>query len=218
MGQEWFENEVDAVPWGVPSSVQLMLPTDPRGVIVSGYVGASARQESLVEQLASVQLATLSVDLLPEGELCSDDDATDVQLLAVRLLAATRRVRHLPVCADLPVGYAGTGVAGAAALWAASEDMDIAAVVCRDGWLDLVSSRLPAIFAPTLLVVAAADPALRLLNEQCGRRLRCEHQVVGLPVPPHLDAQETLAAGDLLARDWFADHVGRAPAADPSLV
>ena len=53
----------------------------------------------------------------------------DVELLASRRATATRWVRGLPELRTLPIGYFGANTGAAAALWAAADDMDIAAVV-----------------------------------------------------------------------------------------
>jgi putative phosphoribosyl transferase len=211
MGPAGFDDEVLVAPRGVPSGGRLTMPADARGIVLSSGIGDDARRRVIGRELASGHLATLRFALLSDEELRDDHRAADVELLAVRFLAVTRWIRGLSVCAGLPIGYFGTGGAGAAALWAASEDAEIGAVVSRDSRLEVVRPRLPAVFAPTLLVVGIVDPALRVQHEQSGRRLRCEHRVAVLEEDPR-HAHDTFDSGDRLACQWFVDHLVAAPA------
>ncbi len=162
-------------------------------------------------EFGSAHLATLRFGLVSDDELRDDDHETDLEPLALRFLAVTRWVRGLAPCAGLPVGFFGVGTAGAAALWAASEDPGIGAVVARDSPVELARTRLSAVFAPTMLVVGSDDPHLRLQNERSGRRLRCEHRIA------LLNGDVSSDAGDRVARDWFVDHLGRPPGAGQAL-
>ena len=110
----------------------------------------------------------------------------DAELLAVRLLVATRWVRRHPRCVGLPVGYFGASTGAGAPLLAAAEDPTLAAVVSRGGLTDLASSALTNVFAPTLLIVGGNDPAVRAINEDAARRLRCEHRLVVVPGATYL--------------------------------
>ena len=68
----------------------------------------------------------------------------DIDLLAERLVAATRWAQHEPSLAELPVGYFGASTGAGAALWAAAElGEEIGAVVSRGGRPDLAAARLP---------------------------------------------------------------------------
>ena len=176
-----YDDEVIVAPRGVPSRGRLTVPTDARGIVMSARIGDGTRHSVAGPEPGSAHLATLSFELLSDEELRDDHADADVELLATRFLAVTRWVRGLPACAGLSVGFFGAGTAGVAALWAASEDTEIVAVVARDSRLELARSRLPAVFAPTLLVVATGDPEVRLQNERCGRRLRCEHRIAVVP-------------------------------------
>ena len=138
-----FDDDVVVAPRGVPSGGRLTVPTDARGIVMSAGIGADARHRWPVRSWASARLATLRFELLSDEELRDDHDDADVELLAIRFLAVTRWVRQLPACAGLPVGYLGAGAAGVAAMWAASEDREIGAVVARDSRLELVRSSPP---------------------------------------------------------------------------
>jgi putative phosphoribosyl transferase len=213
-----FDDEVIVAPRGVRSQGRLTVPADARGIVMSARIGDGTRPSSAGPEPGGARVATLRFELFSDEELRDDHHDADVELLAIRFLAVTRWVRGLPACAGLPVGLFGAGTAGAAAMWAASEDTEIAAVVARDSRLDLVRTRLSAVFAPTLLVIGTGDPEVQLQNERSGRRLRCEHRIAVVPQDVSRDGHEQRGAGDRLAWQWFADHLGRAPAAGPSVV
>ena len=208
-----FDDEVVVAPAGVPSPGRLTMPTNARGVVMSAGIGHGIRHHVGGPQVGSSHLGTLRFELLSDEELRDDHHEADVEILAIRFLAVTRWVRRLPACAALPVGLLGAGTAGVAAIWAASEDTEIGAVVARDSRLEQVRGRLPAVFAPTLLVVEAGDPEVRLQNERSGRRLRCEHRIAMITEGTSRDGRDQRDAGDRLACEWFVDHLGRPPAA-----
>ncbi len=81
---------------------------------------------------------TLLFDLLTDEEARDHADEIDVEVLAVRLLVATRWVRRDPACSGLPVSATSepARVAGAALL-AAAEDRRWRRVVVRGGRPDL---------------------------------------------------------------------------------
>ena len=72
--------------------------------------------------LRTAGLGTLLFDLLMPEEAVDRANVFDIELLAVRLLAATRWLRSQPATAELPIGYFGASTGAAAALWAAAED------------------------------------------------------------------------------------------------
>ena len=129
----------------------------------------------------------------------------------MRLLRATRWARRHAAAADLPVGFFGASTGGGAALYAAAEAPDVAAVVSRGGRPDLAAERLAAVRAPTLLIVGGADPVVRDLNEQAARQLRCEHRLEVIPGATHLFAEPgALEAVARHAASWFTQHFGGA--------
>ena len=213
-----YDDEVVVAPRGVPSPGRLAGPRDARGIVMSAGIGDGPRHSVTGPELDRAHLATLSFALLSDDELQDDHHEADVELLAIRFLAVTRWVRGLSACAGLPVGFFGAGTAGVAAMWAASEDTEIAAVVAQDSPLDLARTRLSAVFAPTLLLVGTGDPEVRLQNERSGRRLRCEHRISVVPQDVSRDGHDQSDAVDRLACEWFADHLGHAPRAGPSVV
>ena len=77
----------------------------------------------------------------------------------------------------------------------------------RGGRPDLAFSRLPAVEAPTLLIVGGNDTVVLRLNEEAAGNLRCEHRLAVVRDATHLfeepGALETAAS---LARTWFVQH------------
>ena len=152
-------------------------------------------------------------DLLSPDEALERANVFDVELLAVRLLAATRWARRQPSCDGLAVGYFGASTGAGAALWAASEDPTIAAVVSRGGRPDLASGRLDAVEAPTLLIVGGDDTVVLRLNQEAAASLRCEHRLAIVPGATHLfEEPGTLEAAATAAQEWFIRHLAGVPA------
>jgi len=191
----------------------LTVPPDAGGLVLfahgSGSSRHSPRNRLVADRLHEGGVATLLFDLLSPEEALDRANVFDVELLAVRLLVATRWVRRHPACTGLPVGYFGASTGAAAALWAAAEEPTIGAVVSRGGRPDLASSRLEAVRAPTLLIVGGADTVVLRLNEEASARLRCEHRLAVVRDATHLfEEPGALEAAADLARGWFVDHLG----------
>jgi putative phosphoribosyl transferase len=84
----------------------------------------------------------------------------------------------------------------------------VAAVVSRGGRPDLATPRLPAVQAPTLLIVGGRDEMVLDANRRAQAELRCENELVVVPGASHLfeepGALDTVAT---LARDWFVPRL-----------
>jgi putative phosphoribosyl transferase len=207
--------DVVVAPERTAAPGRLAVPAGARGLVVfahgSGSSRTSPRNRFVAQRLEESGLATLLFDLLSDEEVRDRTNVFDIELLAVRLLVATRWARQHPACVGLDVGYLGASTGAGAALLAASEDPTIAAVVSRGGRPDLAADRLTAVSAPTLLIVGGADPTVRAINEHATRRLRCEHQLVVVPRATHLfEEPGALEAVAGHAATWFSDHLGGA--------
>lgn len=194
----------------------LGLPPEARGVVLfahgSGSGRLSPRNNFVARVLQQAGLATLLIDLLEESEAQDRRLVFDVGLLSERLLAATRWLRQEPDTRDLPIGYFGASTGAAAALQAAvQEGQGIGAVVSRGGRPDLAGPYLPAVLAPTLLIVGGNDELVLRLNQQALAELNCQKELVVIPGATHLfeepGALEQVA--DLAAR-WFSRHLAAA--------
>ncbi|WP_084259127.1 phosphoribosyltransferase family protein [Microtetraspora malaysiensis] len=207
-----FSGEVEADAAGVPLAGRLTVPEGARGIVVfvhgSGSSRHSPRNRYVAAALNREGLGTLLFDLLTPDEEIDRANVFDIRLLADRLLAVTRWLRGRPEAGGLPLGYFGASTGAAAALWAAAEpDADIAAVVSRGGRPDLAGERLPAVRAPTLLIVGGDDHVVLGLNQGAQQRLRCENRLRIVPGATHLfEEPGALEAVAELARDWFAEH------------
>ncbi|MFC9930588.1 phosphoribosyltransferase family protein [Streptomyces sp. NPDC127190] len=192
---------------------RLTVPEGASGVVVfahgSGSSRHSPRNRFVADVLNRAGLGTLLFDLLTEEEETDRANVFDTGLLAGRLTEATGWLREQPEAAGLAVGYFGASTGAAAALWAAAEpEARIGAVVSRGGRPDLAGPRLPAVTAPTLLIVGGRDELVLDLNREAQARLRCENRLAVVPGATHLfEEPGTLEQAAGLARDWFTDHM-----------
>lgn len=188
----------------------LAVPHGALGAVVFAHGSGSSRRSPrnlrVGATLDRARIATLLFDLLTPAEELERRNVFDVELLAGRLLVATRWLREQPEARGLPVGYFGASTGAAAALVAAAElGEEIAAVVSRGGRPDLAAAWLSRVRAPTLLVVGGADPAVLELNREAARLLGGRHELAVIPGASHLfeepGALEQVAS---LATAWFA--------------
>lgn len=192
---------------------ELTVPEGATGIVVfahgSGSSRHSPRNRSVSTSLNKAGLATLLFDLLTAEEELDRANTFDTALLAGRLTDATRWLLDRPETQGLAVGYFGASTGAAAALRAAAEpDSPAVAVVSRGGRPDLAGPRLPAVTAPTLLIVGGDDEVVLDLNRQAQALLRCENRLAVVPGATHL-FEEPGALGKVaeLAREWFAGHL-----------
>ncbi|GGR92052.1 putative phosphoribosyl transferase [Streptomyces humidus] len=207
------DREVDVRAGATVLRGKLTLPEGATGVVLfahgSGSSRHSPRNRFVALGLNRAGLGTLLFDLLTEEEEADRANVFDTGLLAGRLADATGWLRGLPETQGLAVGYFGASTGAAAALWAAAEPgARIAAVVSRGGRPDLAGPRLPAVNAPTLLIVGGHDELVLDLNRDAQARLRCESRLSVVPGATHLfEEPGALEKVTDLARDWFTDHM-----------
>src|SRR5438067_11560780 len=179
----------------------------------SGSSRHSPRNQFVARTLNDTELATLLFDLLtPEEELVDTRTAElrfDIDLLAERLVHATKWEKRQEQTGDLRIGYFGSSTGGGAALVAAAQlPDDVGAVVSRGGRPDLAGAALPRVRAPTLLIVGGDDVQVIELNRQAMAVLQAETELQIIPGATHLfeepGALEQVAA---LARQWFQRHL-----------
>jgi putative phosphoribosyl transferase len=184
----------------------------------SGSSRHSPRNQFVARTLNDAGLATLLFDLLTQEEEAIDVQTRElrfnIHLLAERLVHATRWAKQQPQTRDLRIGYFGSSTGGAAALVAAVDvPQDAGAVVSRGGRPDLAGEALPAVQAPTLLIVGGDDDIVIELNEQARDRMRCEVKLEIIPGATHLfEEPGKLEKVAQLASDWFVNHIGAKPA------
>ena len=193
----------------------LRVPTDAEGVVAfahgSGSGRFSPRNQFVARAPEGGGLATLLLDLLEEEEAEDREKVFDIELLAERLQSAADWLSQEPETSALRLGYFGASTgAGAALVAAARNAAAVGAVVSRGGRPDLARDYLPAVQAPSLLIVGGNDDVVIELNEQALRLLRCPKQLVIVPGATHLfEEPGTLEEVSRLAKEWFVRHLAR---------
>ncbi len=202
--------DVTAGPIRLPG--HLLIPAGAAGIVLfahgSGSSRHSPRNRFVAEILNQAGLGTLLFDLLTPSEEVDRTRVFDIELLADRLVLATKWLLTQFETPRLPLGFFGASTGAAAALRSAAElGPDIRAVVSRGGRPDLVGAKLAGVQAPTLLIVGSHDPQVLELNLEAAARLRCEHRVEVVKGASHLfEEPGTLEMVAELARDWFSAH------------
>jgi putative phosphoribosyl transferase len=198
----------------------LSLPGNARGMVAfahgSGSGRFSPRNQFVARILQGAGLATLLIDLLYEEEAQDREKVFDIDLLAQRLQSAASWLGREPDTRALRLGYFGASTgAGAALVAAARQPEGVRAVVSRGGRPDLAKDLLPAVQAPTLLVVGGNDPVVLRLNEDALRLLRSPKELIVVPGATHLFSEPgTLEEVARLAEEWFLRYL--TPRASPS--
>jgi putative phosphoribosyl transferase len=194
----------------------LRIPPGAHGLVIfahgSGSSRLSPRNRSVARALNDAGLATLLFDLLSEDEAARRAPVFDVGLLAERLEAVTRWALADEATRALPIGYFAASTGSAAAVRAAAALGDLVrALVSRGGRPDLATGDLPAVRAPTLLIVGDRDREGLTLNRRAADLLRCSHRIALVPGAGHLfEEPGALEAVARLAMEWFETQLGAA--------
>ncbi len=199
----------------------LVIPEEAWGAVIFAHGSGSSRRSSrnvyVARSLHNVGLATLLVDLLSPAEERVDSFTArhrfNIKLLSDRLLAATDWLESNCAQYGFSIGYFGASTSAAAALQAAAQHEEIAAVVSRGGRPDLAGAELAKVKAATLLIVGGLDLPIIELNrnalEQLRQAYRKELSIVAGAT--HL-FEEKGALGDVaqLTSQWFVRYLGAA--------
>jgi putative phosphoribosyl transferase len=190
----------------------LGVPAKPGGVVLfahgSGSGRFSPRNTFVARVLQQGGLATLLIDLLEEWEAEDRRKVFDIDLLADRLLAATRWLAQDPRTKGLRLGYFGASTGAGAALQAAARSPEAAAVVSRGGRPDLAAPYLPKVTAPTLLIVGGYDVPVIEMNEEALALLTCPKELIIVPKASHLfEEPGTLEQVAEHALRWFVRYL-----------
>ena len=200
----------------------LAVPAGASGLVLfahgSGSSRHSPRNRYVARQLQAAGVGTLLLDLLTRDEELADARTGylrfDISLLADRLGGATAWLANDPRTSPLKIGYFGASTGAAAALVAAARRPEqISAVVSRGGRPDLAGPALPAVKAPTLLIVGGDDTPVIPLNEYALGRLGSPiKKLMIVPGASHLfEEPGTLDEVARLAAEWFMRYVGSEP-------
>jgi dienelactone hydrolase len=195
----------------------LRVPANAAGIVVfahgSGSSRFSTRSRSVAAALEARAFGTLLLDLLTRDEDAIDAQTTefrfDIPRLAGRVVQACDWLRARADLATSPIGCFGASTGAAAALIAAAERPDVVgAVVSRGGRPDLAGDSLPAVRAPTLLIVGGADYQVIDLNRQAMARMQAPVRLDIVPHATHLfEEPGALAQVATLAGEWFTTHL-----------
>jgi putative phosphoribosyl transferase len=204
---------------GVGLEGSLAVPEGAVAIVVFAHGSGSSRQSPrnrfVADAFNTAGLATLLFDLLTPDEETIDRRTGalrfDIRLLADRLTGVVDWVGAQPATQALRVGLFGASTGAAAALIAAARRPNIVgAVVSRDGRPDLAADALPAVQAPTMLIVGGRDTQVIELNRQASELIGVEHNLTIVPGASHL-FEEPGKLGEVAAcaGDWFQQHLRR---------
>jgi pimeloyl-ACP methyl ester carboxylesterase len=195
----------------------LVIPEDPRGIVVFAHGSGSSRRSSrnryVAEELQRARLATLLFDLLTPDEESVDLQTAhlrfNIELLAERLIGAIDWLDGEKDARGLSIGLFGASTGGAAALVAAARHPEkVNAVVSRGGRPDLAASDLPNVRASTLLIVGGRDEPVIQLNKMAKDRMTAPVELVIVPGATHLFGESgALEEVARLAREWFTKYL-----------
>ena len=195
----------------------LGLPAQAIGLVVfahgSGSGRFSPRNNYVARYLQQGKVATLLLDLLTPDEADDRRKVFDIDLLADRVLLAKAWLAQDDRTKGLGIGYFGASTGAGAALQAAARDPSfVQAVVSRGGRPDLAEPYLPAVTAPTLLIVGGDDEPVIEMNRAAYRLLACQKRLVIVPGASHLfEEPGTLEQVAEHALAWFQQHLHPAP-------
>ena len=193
----------------------LEIPEGAKGIVLFAHGSGSSRHSPRNNYVARVLrdngLGTLLLDLLTPEEDLDYDMRFNIDLLAKRLLAATKWLMEEDEAKKLNVGYFGASTGAAAAIETAAAMGDkVSAVVSRGGRPDLAWPYLDSIKAPTLLIVGGYDDVVIGLNEKAFREINAVKKMEIVPGATHLfEEPGTLEAVAGLASEWFVKYLSK---------
>jgi putative phosphoribosyl transferase len=196
---------------------ELDVPQNATGIVLFAHGSGSSRHSPRNQYVANVirnaGVGTLLFDLLTRKEEEIDNYTRefrfDINLLARRLVAATKWLAAKTETSHLRPGYFGASTGGGAALVAGAEMGEkIGAVVSRGGRPDLAGPALRHVKAPTLLIVGGLDGPVIRMNEDAYAQLRCERELKIVPGASHLfEEPGKLEEAAKLASAWFVKYL-----------
>ena len=209
--------EVEIRAGSVLLTGELKVPDGATGIVLFAHGSGSSRHSPRNQYVARVirdsGVGTLLFDLLTRQEEAIDNYTRefrfDINLLARRLVAATKWLAGETETSDLCPGYFGSSTGGGAALVAAAElGEKVGAVVSRGGRPDLAGEALRQVKAPTLLIVGGLDGPVIRMNEEAYVQLRCIKELKIVPGATHLfEEPGKLEEVASLAAKWFLEHL-----------
>ena len=189
------------------------LPDSP-GLVVLAHAAMALDQKDklLAGQFRRAGLSTLGVDLLAHQEEHFPDVHNNVPLLAKRLVDFLGLLKNRMQMGELrqqPLGlFAANATSPVAVRVAALRDHDIAAVVCRDGLIDLAGVLyLRSLESPLLLLNEENDTQHIASNRRALQEVSCRKE---LRLIPDIGVDYAVSAGIAAclrqATEWFAGN------------
>lgn len=205
---------------GVPISIRsehgllygelAVLPDSP-GLVVLAHAAMALDQKDklLAGQFRRAGLSTLSVDLLAHQEEHFPDVHNNVPLLSRRLVDFLGMLKNRMQMGEMrqqPIGlFAANATSPVAVRVAALRDHDIAAIVCRDGLIDLAGVLyLRSLESPLLLLNEETDTQHIASNRRALQEVSCRRD---LRIIPEIGVDYAVSAGIAVclreAMEWF---------------
>ncbi len=197
---------------------RLTVPQTAPGVVIIASLGGTNHHDgyrALAEHLNLNGYATLVVDLLTPDEQQVDARTghfrSDLTLLAMRIVSASRWLEKEPATEGLPQAFAASNViASAGVLASANGALELFAMVLVTPRLDVVRDTLSQLVAPVLIV--GDSGAFDHVSERDIFMLRCERRVAHVAnVTPFLE--DPAARSRVLDRavEWLLVHEPAVP-------
>ena len=197
---------------------RLTVPQTSPGVVIIASLGGTNHHDgyrALAQHLNLNGYATLMVDLLTPDEQQVDARTghyrSDLTLLAMRIVAASRWLEKEPSTEELPQAFAASNViASAGALASANGALDLFAMILVTPRLDLVRDVLSQLAAPLLIV--GDSGTFDHVSERDIFLLRCERRVAHVEnVTPFLEDSRARARVLDRAVEWLLIHEPAVP-------
>jgi dienelactone hydrolase len=195
----------------------LTMPSGAKGIVLfahgSGSSRFSPRNQYVAREFNKAKIGTLLFDLLTseeeEQDMFTAEHRFNIELLAERLIGATKWLKKTKQTKDYAFGYFGASTGAAAALIGAARlPNDISAVVSRGGRPDLAADYLPQVVAPTLLLVGGLDTEVIRLNSQAMAQMTAEKKLIIITGATHLfEEPGKLEEVAEASKDWFLSYL-----------
>ena len=189
------ERPVRIAAHGVVLDGDLVVPDDPRGVVLFAHGSGSSRHSPRNRQVAAAlqeaRYATFLMDLLTRAEEEIDSRTRelrfDIPRLAGRLTSATDWLTDQPDTGQLPLAAFGASTGAAAALITAADRPErVQLVISRGGRPDLAGEALSRVRASTLMIIGGHDRVVHQLNLEAAGRMTAPVQIEVVPGATHL--------------------------------
>ncbi len=185
---------------GVDLKGEIHIPQNAKGLVIF-----TEYRPDLANHLSDNNLATAIFELVSENESDQRAHIFDVEFLAKRLEAATHWLSNQVGLQKLPIGYLATGSGAAAALFAASNNREISAIVCASARVDLASEIAFRVKCPTLLLVGESEEEIHKANEEVLDNLAHGKISIIAGAGNLLNAKQYLDIVSEYADEWFVN-------------